>query len=107
MNEADLKRCDEEMGCRDLWQMNTEEFNRKNLLALADEVPGLVAEVRRLNLQNDEMRGLLCRMRDTYPFTDVHLQGSAMEHAFLAINKYLEGLCLHPRRLTCSKCEVK
>ncbi len=48
MSQIDLERCVELMRSRDLWQQNTIEYNQKNLYALADEVPGLVAAVREL-----------------------------------------------------------
>lgn len=57
-----LDECDRLMRARD-HGFGDADTSRLNLLALADEVPGLVAEVRRLNLQIDAIRmrcGRIC-----------------------------------------------
>lgn len=63
MDEMDLGKCDELMRIRDRHLLNTEEYNRRNLYALADEVPGLVAKVRRLNLQVEELQKINTGLR--------------------------------------------
>lgn len=57
MDEHDLKRCDGLMSQRDLG-LGSAGARLNVCQALADEVPGLVAEVRRLNLQVDALRKL-------------------------------------------------
>jgi hypothetical protein len=49
MTEEDLKAVDQLMLNRDHHLLHSEDFNRGNMLALCDKVPGLVAEVRRLH----------------------------------------------------------
>lgn len=63
MNEDDLKRCDALMRKRDLGIPSDPDSLLRIRIELADEVPGLVAEVRRLNLQNDELRNALEEIR--------------------------------------------
>ena len=87
MNEMDLGRCVELMRIRDRWQLNTEDYNKKNLFALADEVPGLVEEVRRLNLQNREMLAALIALADR---VSVRF-GEIIKYEPVATGRYLDA----------------
>lgn len=64
MNQEDIRRVEGLMGNRDHHLLNTEQFNHHNLLGLADEVPGLLAEVRRLQAENDKMKDALGKVHD-------------------------------------------
>lgn len=108
MNEADLTRCEKLMTERDHASVLRPADALLTRAALADEVPGLVAEVRRLNLQVDAWRKAVLMFRvSSHSQVQNALDGIEQEVSKatgIPAEKLYEGLFVEKRKSECPKC---